>query len=799
MGTVPPWPAAVTMLPLKGGVGVRQDSAALCADGRVIYVYVNGNEVFQSHYNDITAFITADNASATAGVPLSSLIKIPGQTYVNPCSCVWRHPTTGDLYLFESHVEIQADSDHQWRSLVFKSASNNGESAPATPDWTLWGTIQDFVSPPPDFFGANVAADRKSIGEPYITGSGRLVLPTPNYVFDELGGSTFSIVQSSCHTSDDSGVTWTLRHAVAYPATSQGGHGTSRNIVLYNGKLWWASSGNVDDPKSAHSSNDGTTWTGFVVPGTDNSVVSAPLTTDGSSLHLLLGGVFYGPSRVESSVDPPVTPAGSRTVLLAGLPGADNGQNSRNILQRVGGHDAYMFDGQILGGLFNPPDTFIDSADIDSENFSATFTFSADQAGSTFECSMDGAPFTPCTSPSEYNGLLAGPHTFQVRATNPEGDTDPTPAVFNFDITPVLKPTRPSLRGRLGCSVNKAHITWRCGFPRLCSLIGVTNIYYSRVLDDISEAQITISIAGTDDICCECLRDIEPWCHELHITRDSQDVWMGPITEITYGYDTVTIKANDILEWLRVRVAELDLPAPQVPTDLTEIAQQIIDVAFADDGDGPCALDYVVSESTGIVLDLIFPAFTENAFEQLDQLSDLGLDFTVVGRSIILGPEDFPVAPIATLKDEHIIGEIELTKNGNLQGNRWFVHWTGDNGLPAVAETDVQCYGRIERLRSEDTALQTLEDATETAQIYVDAAATAPRLIEVPTGSQLAPETPWELREMIPGARVDVSLTKLCVDATQSFRLVGVEVNQDSEGEKVSITLSPVNVLSGDV
>lgn len=442
------------------------------------------------------------------------------------------------------------------------------------------------------------------------------------------------------------------------------------------------------------------------------------------------------------------------------------------------------------------PDTFIDSAVIDG--FSATFTFSAFEPNSTvftFECSMDGAPFTPCTSPSEYNNLSVGPHTFYVRATDEDGDTDPTPATYDFTIVPpALRPTSPSRKGRLGCAVNKAHVTWRCGSPRLCSLTGATEIFYTRVLDDISEAQITITLSGSDDICCECLGDIEPWCHELHITRDGEDPWMGPITEITYGYETVVIKALDILGWLQVRVAEIDLPAPPGPEDLTTIAQQIIDVAFADDGDGPCALDYVVAQPTGIVLDLLFPAFTDNAFEQLDQLSDLGLDFTVVGRSIVLGPEDFPVAPIATLKDEHILGDIQLTKNGLLQGNRWFVHFTGDNNLPAMREAPVQCYGRIERLRSEDAALQNLADAEETAQIYVDATATAPRLIEIPGGSQLSPETPWTLAEMIPGARVDVSLTKLCVDATQSFRLVGVEVHQNAEGEKISVSLSPVNI-----
>jgi large repetitive protein len=65
---------------------------------------------------------------------------------------------------------------------------------------------------------------------------------------------------------------------------------------------------------------------------------------------------------------------------------------------------------------------------------SATFTFTASQAGSVFDCSLDGAGFTACTSPSTYTGLVAGSHSFRVRATDPAGNSDPTPAVFGWTI-----------------------------------------------------------------------------------------------------------------------------------------------------------------------------------------------------------------------------------------------------------------------------------------------------------------------------------------------------------------------------
>ncbi|HKG26100.1 MAG TPA: S8 family serine peptidase, partial [Thermomicrobiales bacterium] len=58
----------------------------------------------------------------------------------------------------------------------------------------------------------------------------------------------------------------------------------------------------------------------------------------------------------------------------------------------------------------------------------ATFAFSADEPGSTFECKLDRKPFAPCRSPRKVKKLKAGKHKFLVRATDAVGNVDPTPA-----------------------------------------------------------------------------------------------------------------------------------------------------------------------------------------------------------------------------------------------------------------------------------------------------------------------------------------------------------------------------------
>jgi hypothetical protein len=45
-----------------------------------------------------------------------------------------------------------------------------------------------------------------------------------------------------------------------------------------------------------------------------------------------------------------------------------------------------------------------------------------------FECSLDNAEFTVCSSPINYRKLSLAWHTFRVRAIDQAGNVDPTPA-----------------------------------------------------------------------------------------------------------------------------------------------------------------------------------------------------------------------------------------------------------------------------------------------------------------------------------------------------------------------------------
>ena len=102
--------------------------------------------------------------------------------------------------------------------------------------------------------------------------------------------------------------------------------------------------------------------------------------------------------------------------------------------------DVFLTDLVNPTGDTDPPQTTIDSGNYgDSNETTRTFTFSSDEANSTFECRLGTSPnagsFSSCSSPKSYSSLVVGTtYYFAVRATDATNNTDPTPAKTFFKV-----------------------------------------------------------------------------------------------------------------------------------------------------------------------------------------------------------------------------------------------------------------------------------------------------------------------------------------------------------------------------
>ena len=104
----------------------------------------------------------------------------------------------------------------------------------------------------------------------------------------------------------------------------------------------------------------------------------------------------------------------------------------------------------------SPPETLLTAGPPAlSRSPRATFNFeSPDPDPTVFECALDAAGFSPCRSPEEVDGLGEGPHRFAVRALDPLGQVDATPATLDFEVrlTPPETEIRMAPAARIGTS-----------------------------------------------------------------------------------------------------------------------------------------------------------------------------------------------------------------------------------------------------------------------------------------------------------------------------------------------------------
>ena len=149
--------------------------------------------------------------------------------------------------------------------------------------------------------------------------------------------------------------------------------------------------------------------TGFSLPNGTTAVLSE----SGGNLTLWSGTSSF--SQVLSAID---------STYSSGYAGLEvNGVGGSQYNFRAGHLDTQAPDTTITSG---PTGTVLPE--------SVSFTFTATESGSTFECSMDAGSYSACTSPKAYPTITSGSHTFRVRATDPAANQDATPAERSFQV-----------------------------------------------------------------------------------------------------------------------------------------------------------------------------------------------------------------------------------------------------------------------------------------------------------------------------------------------------------------------------
>ncbi len=154
------------------------------------------------------------------------------------------------------------------------------------------------------------------------------------------------------------------------------------------------------------------------------SPVTVTLSADDGADGTGSSGIRYSPDGgltwLDYSAPFTLSDDGASTVFFGSTDHAGNVEDTKNIVVKI---DRTL------------PDTVIDSAPSGSTgSTSAAFAFHSTEDDSTFACSLDAAEDAPCTSPATYASIAVGPHVFEVRATDPAGNVDATPASASWTV-----------------------------------------------------------------------------------------------------------------------------------------------------------------------------------------------------------------------------------------------------------------------------------------------------------------------------------------------------------------------------
>lgn len=367
----------------------------------------------------------------------------------------------------------------------------------------------------------------------------------------------------------------------------------------------------------------------------------------------------------------------------------------------------------------------------------------------------------------------------------------------------------------LYCENHRAVLTDRGGSRIIGQFENVSSVTWGRRRDDISEGSITIAQPGQG--CLKLLEQAHCNRHELVIYRGNDRVWEGPITHIGRHADVFTISARDVMHYVyrTVAHAEYDSAAYWSPDEKEDGAvfvdntEPVVDrvyrmltgeLARKEALTPPIqVVPYITKIRAAVINDERKAnrktlAYGTSVFADMESLATYGgLDYTVVGRRIIINDNRVPIGKTPVITDKDIIGEVVVTSYGMDSFTAAYV--AGENGMYGVSGGIDPYYGEweyFEDMMDADSVEPPTQNALDNAaDINMSGKLPVPTIVRIPENSRLNPNGVLSMRDLVPGVTVPVRAELPAITLVQNQKLSSVDVRETGEeGETITITLS---------
>lgn len=379
-------------------------------------------------------------------------------------------------------------------------------------------------------------------------------------------------------------------------------------------------------------------------------------------------------------------------------------------------------------------------------------------------------------------------------------------------------PSETSEGATLGCGTHRVFVYRRGGVIPVGEITEISHVDWNRKRDDISTAKIIVSGWSLD--CGNLISMIKTLAYEIVIFRDNgysvDRVWEGPITLLQYEADRVTIHAKDVMFHPYRRIMREAMSDAGEGTNVVNRAVRILQTALAPDD--PNVLAYLQPNTADAPMQYrSVPAYGRTAFEEIDDMaSNAGLDYTVVGRAILLWGTRNALGTLPEFRDQDLGSTPVVSEYGMSFANYYAV--SDGNGLWGAAnrldeDGKDETFGLVEMLSSSWAS----NDSTDASTFTESARAKAiesfegfaersiadryppPVIVRLPENTTLNSSAVVSIRHLVPGVAIPLRSTGTLRSVVGRQKLDSVTVVEEGGVETISISMSPFNQRDDEV
>jgi hypothetical protein len=360
----------------------------------------------------------------------------------------------------------------------------------------------------------------------------------------------------------------------------------------------------------------------------------------------------------------------------------------------------------------------------------------------------------------------------------------------------------------LGCGKQRAFIYLRGGMVRVAEVKNPSHVDWERKRDEISTAEV--QVVDWDIDCGNLLSRLRTWAYELVIFRDNgygnERVWEGPITLLTYERDKVTIQAKDVMAYAYRRILKQEMNDQGV--SVVDRAARVLQNCIGPDDPNVLQWMQPLMRSDDAKQYRKTPAYSRTAYEEVDDMAaNSGLDYTVVGRAILLWGTKHRIGTLPEFRDEDLGSTPIVSEYGMSMANYYAVS-DGNGTYGTASRLDANGKdpenGLVEMLSStwaqdaeQETGTYTEEGLETVRKSFAEFAERSiadryptPVVVRVPDGTSLNPDTVINIQQLVPGVAIPLRSVGTLREVRTTQKLDSIKVIQEGDNEMITVTMS---------